>query len=210
MLLAEYKLDWGIPGLYVWYSSGDDSDIKNGSERMATVHANGNNDFTNYAGNGGPYIAREGVLGKDLIGTWGIGARLKDMSFLEGLKHTFRINYFGGTNSPTMAKYITGKKVAGGDYNTFRVNTDFNANRFNYGSGDLYLTTQDSALELGLTNTYKIYDNLTFMLDAAYVALWLDQSRSVWGHGQAANGGWVSGVDIQDAWNVNASFVYEF
>ena len=33
-LLAEYKLDWGTPGIYGWYSSGDDGNIKNGSERM--------------------------------------------------------------------------------------------------------------------------------------------------------------------------------
>ena len=210
-LLAEYKMDWATPGLYFWYSSGDDSSVKNGSERMANLRPNSNNQFSNYAGNGNPYIAREAVLGMDLIGTWGIGARLKDMSFLEGLKHTFRVNYFGGTNSPTMAKYITGKKSVNGNYIAApsRIVTDFNNPGFNNG-GDLYLTTQDSALEFGLTNTYKIYDNLTFMLDAAYVALWLDQSRSVWGHGQAPNGVWISGVDIHDAWNVNASFVYQF
>lgn len=33
-LLAEYKLDWGTPGIYAWYSSGDDDDPTNGSERL--------------------------------------------------------------------------------------------------------------------------------------------------------------------------------
>ncbi len=212
-LLGEYKLDWGTPGLYVWYSTGDNNNPKDGSERMATLDANGNNQFSNFAGNGNPYIAREGVLGSTLVGTWGVGARVKDVSFLEGLKHTFRINYFEGTNSPSMAKYITGKKDVGGSganwwqYRDHRPVGDFNQN------DGLYLTTMDSALEFGLTTDYKIYDNLTFSLDAAYVALWLDQSKSVWG------GGWIAGTNqtswlgsnsITDAWNVNASFVYDF
>ena len=215
-LLGEYKLDWGTPGLYVWYSTGDDNNPKDGSERMATLDANGNNQFSYFGGNGNPYIAREGVLGSTLIGTWGVGGRIKDMSFMEGLKHTFRINYFGGTNSPSMAKYIKGGKQVGGygdawwQYNaTQRFVGDFNQN------DGLYLTTMDSALEFGLTTDYKIYDNLTFMLDAAYIALWLDQSKSVWG-GYWAGGyksakeTWRGANSITDAWNINASFVYDF
>lgn len=212
-LLGEYKMDWGTPGLYVWYSTGDDNNIKNGSERMATIDANGNNQFSYFAGNGNPYIAREGILGTTLIGTWGIGGRVKDVSFMEGLKHTLRVNYFGGTNSPSMAKYIKGQKYAGGyggDWWNYRANSgsigDFNQN------DGLYLTTMDSALEFGLTTDYKIYDNLTFMLDAAYIALWLDQSKSVWGgyYQGGGSGSWTGANSITDAWNINASFVYDF
>ena len=195
-LLAEYKMDWATPGIYGWYSTGDDDDVKNGSERMTGFDANGNNQFSNYAGNGNPYIAREGVLGSSLIGTWGIGARLKDMSFLEGLKHTFRINFMGGTNSTEMAKYILGKKTVPGGVG--QIVTDFN----NGAEHGLYLTTADTALEFGLTNTYKIYDNLTFMVDAAYVALFMDD---VWKR-NAANQTYTK----TDAWNINASFVYSF
>lgn len=198
-LLAEYKLDWGTPGLYGWYSSGDDNNVKNGSEQMPTLRANSNNQFSNYAFNGNPYIAREGVVGLDMMGTWGIGARVKDMSFLEGLKHTFRVNYFGGTNAPGMAKYVLGREGVVGRTSNRGV-TDFNT------AQDLYLTTRDSAMEVGLTNTYKIYDNLTMVMDAAYVALWLDQSRSVWGN----NGKGSRGISERDAWNVNLSFVYDF
>ena len=32
--LVEYALDWGIPGVFGWYGSGDDGSLKNGSERM--------------------------------------------------------------------------------------------------------------------------------------------------------------------------------
>ena len=171
---------------------------------MPVVSANGNNDFSNFGFNGNPYIAREGVLGSTMVGTWGIGARLKDMSFLEDLKHTLRVNFMGGTNAPKMAKYMRG--AAGKDGLAGVVPNDFG-----YGSpyyDPMYLTTEDYALEIGLTNTYKMYDNFTVMLDAAYVALWLDDSSSSWGKnpGRSALGG----DGVYDAWNVNLSFVYSF
>ena len=202
-LLLEYKLDWGTPGLYGWYSTGDDSNPRNGSERMPTVYANGNNDFSNFAFSGNPYIAREKALGSTMVGTWGIGARLKDVSFLEDLKHTLRVNFMGGTNAPKMAKYIR-------DYgNPYEKHGVSDVAQYATAYDPIYLTTEDYALEVGLTNTYKMYDNFTVMLDAAYVALWLDDSRSTWGKNPMAN--FAKGGDgIYDAWNVNLSFVYSF
>ena len=201
-LLLEYKLDWGTPGLYGWYGSGDDSNPKNGSERMPVVSANGNNGFSNFAFNGNPYIAREGVLGTNMAGTWGIGARLKDVSFLEDLKHTLRVNFMGGTNAPKMAKYIR-------DYgNPYAKHGVSDVARYATAYDPMYLTTDDTALEIGLTNTYKMYDNFTVMLDASYVALWLEDSRSVWGKNPGR--GALGGDGVYDAWNVNLSFVYSF
>ena len=40
--LVEYKMDWGTPGIFGWYASGDDGNVKNGSERMPTVSGCGN------------------------------------------------------------------------------------------------------------------------------------------------------------------------
>ena len=201
-LLLEYKLDWGTPGLYGWYSTGDDNNPRNGSERMPTVSANGNNDFSNFAFNGNPYIAREDVLGSTMVGTWGIGARLKDVSFLEDLKHTLRVNFMGGTNAPKMAKYVS-------DYAAYDKRGVSSVVETGFGYDPVYLTTEDYALEVGLTNTYKMYDNFTVMLDAAYLALWLDDSRSTWGKNPMRG---FSGKDggVYDAWNVNLSFVYSF
>ena len=202
-LLLEYKLDWGTPGIYGWYGSGDDGNPRNGSERMPVVSANGNNQFSNFAFNGNPYIAREGVLGTTMVGTWGVGVRLKDVSFLEDLKHTLRVNFMGGTNAPKMAKYVR-------DYgNPYEKRGVEDVAQYGTAYDPLYLTTEDYALEIGLTNTYKMYDNFTVMLDAAYLALWLDDSRSTWGKNamygfSGKNGG------TYDAWNVNLSFVYSF
>ena len=202
-LLLEYKLDWGTPGLYGWYGSGDDNNPKNGSERMPVVSANGNNDFSNFAFNGNPYIAREGVLGSTMVGTWGVGVRLKDVSFLEDLKHTLRVNFMGGTNAPKMAKY-----VRNGGTDPQKRGTESLA-QYGLGFDPMYLTTEDYALEVGLTNTYKMYDNFTVMLDAAYIAMWLDDSRSTWGKNPMA--GFANDRNgVYDAWNVNLSFVYSF
>ena len=124
------------------------------------------------------------------------------MSFLENLKHTLRVNLIGGTNSPDMAKKMNrnGNLVAA------------NGRGLAAGAGEalgmdpLYMTSQDYAMEVGLTNTYKMYDNFTIMLDAAYLATWLDQSKSVWGNSRM-NG---KSDEVRDPWNVNLSFVYSF
>ena len=196
-LLAEYKLDWAIPGIYGWYASGDDSNPANGSERMPTLDGNNTNKYSNFAFDGDPYIARDAVVGHSMAGTWGIGARLKDMSFIEEVKTTFRVNYIGGTNSTTMAKKLS--------------NAGYWANSGNVdslmGMDAMYLTTGDSALEFGLTNYYKMYDNFTIALEADYIALWLDTSKSAWGARHKKGEGI---PQTKDAWNINASFVYSF
>lgn len=199
-LLFEYKLDWAIPGLYGWYGSGDDGDAANGSERMPSISVNNtNNGFSNFAFNGNPNIAREAILGYSMAGTWGIGVRLKDMSFVENLKHTLRLNYIGGTNSSDMAKkYLSGS-------GTNRFGNTYGANEQFMGMDPLYMTTMDSALEIGLSNDYKVYDNFTISLDAAYLATWLNDSRSTWGKNPVGKGN-----EVRDPWNVNVSFVYSF
>ncbi len=186
-LLVEYKMDWGTPGLYGWYSTGDDDDPTNGSERMPVINnGNSDNQFSQFAGNGNPYIAREAVLGTSLIGTWGLGVRVKDFSFVEDLKHTFRVNYFGGTNSSD----IDSVAFAALDARTFEAG-------FSNGNG-MYMTTTDSAWEFGLSSDYQIYDNLKLYVDMAYLVL--DFDEDTWGNNYTAT----------DAFNINASFVYSF
>ena len=200
-LLFEYKLDWAIPGLYMWYASGDDGNPANGSERMPSISVNNNNNgFSDFAFNGGPMIAREAIVGYDMSGTWGIGARLKDMSFVENLKHTIRLNVFGGTNSTTMTRYLAPHNSAYSTFSTVGPNSTI------AGANPLYLTTNDTAMEIGLANDYKMYDNFTVSLDASYIALWLDKSRSVWGNSRM-NG---KSDQERDPWNVNVRFVYSF
>ena len=184
--LVEYKLDWGVPGLLGWYASGDDSNPKNGSERMPSIVPMGN--FTSFMGDGNMGWIRQDYS-VDYAGTWGIGAQLRDMSFLEDLSHTFRVVYFGGTNSPTMAKYMDKARSWATDYGD--------------GAPSPYLTTNDGMLEFNLVNSYKIYENLEMNLELDYVANFMD--NSTWK--KANNGG---SFDKQDMWKAQVVFAYSF
>lgn len=203
-LLLEYHADWGIPALYGWYGSGDDSNPANGSERLPALDPNNANNYSYFAFDGAPWIERCAIIGNNMAGTWGIGARVSNLSFIEDVTHILRVNYIGGTNSPTMAKKMS---LAG---------LWANGNELDYsnlgpgaalGMPGLYMTTLDRALEIGSTTNYQMYENLAICLEAAYVALWLDTSDSVWG-ARHRRGEHIPSV--KDAWNVNVSFVYSF
>lgn len=200
-LLVEYKMDWGIPGILGWYASGDNSNLGDGSERMPYLSlGNGDNEFSNFAFDGHPYIAREGALGQSMAGTWGVGLRVKDMSFIEDLKHTFRVNLIGGTNDHGILRQL----AKGQQYTV--ANYPANANN-GYGFQSLYLTDQDTALEISLHNEYKMYENFTIMLDASYLALWLEDTKYEGIRRQMSGS---KDSETRDAWNVNVSFVYSF
>ena len=184
--LVEYKLDWATPGIFGWYASGDDGSVKNGSERMPSLVPNGN--FTSYMGDGNLGWGRQDY-GQDFAGTWGIGGQLKDMSFLQDLKHTFRIAYWGGTNSTTMVKYM---------------NT---ADAWNDAMGTQatvpYLTTKDGLVEFNLVNTYQIYENLQMNVELDYLVNCMD--NSTWKKAQNP-----SSFQKQDMWKAQVVFAYSF
>ena len=185
--LVEYKLDWGVPGILGWYASGDDGNPKNGSQRMPSVVPMGN--FTSYLGDGNMGWARQDYA-VDYAGTWGIGAQIRDMSFLEDLKHTFRVAYWGGTNSTGMVKYMDSAHAwsDGYDQNT-----------------SPYLTTKDALVEFNLVNSYKIYENLEMNLELDYVINCMD--NSTW---KKANGGNNGSFSKQDMWKAQVVFAYSF
>ncbi len=198
-LTLEYKMDWGTAGIFGWYSSGDDDDLSNGSERMPTV----SNDYGVCSFSGtfvGPDInglERDRVIGNNLVGTWGVGFRLKNMSFFENLKHTFHVSLLGGTNDPGI---LEAYHDASGTWMT--PNSPDGQGTF-LGRENMYLTTNDYALEVGLLNTYKIYENFQVNVEANYVKLWLDRDDNVWGNALGSQ-------SIKDAWNVSTLFIYSF
>ena len=202
MLLAEYALDWGLPGLYGWYFSGDDDNPNNGSERLPYLATTNNltNSLSTFGYRGNPIMGGgKGVLGVNPSGTWGVGARIKDVSFLEDLSHTLRVNYFGGTNDTKMASYITGRHATDASgRQIYRNNTDFNS----FGT---YLTTADTGMEVNLDSKYKAAENLTFVLELGYIHLWLD--NDVWGHYQNISG---TSLNVKDAWKASFNVVYSF
>ena len=185
--LVEYKMDWATPGLFGWYATGDDSSVKNGSERMPSLVPTGN--ATSFMGDGNLGWLRQDY-GVDYSGSWGIGAQLKDMSFLQDLKHTFRVAYWGGTNSTSMVKYMQ---------NAYSWTDGMNGNIAPY------LTTNDGMVEFNLVNSYKIYENLEMNLELDYVINCMD--NSTW---KKANGGNGGSFSKQDMWKAQVVFAYSF
>ena len=154
--IAEYKLDYVTPGLIAWYGSGDNSDTMDGSERLPTLSPGWG--ATTLGWDGAYGISDGAVLSNTPTGTWGVVARLADISFFENLTHTLAVGFYTGTNNTRM---VTSGPVGGVE------------------SGNVYLTTKDHAWEVNFDSQYKIYENLTLAAEMGFVRLDLD--KDVWG-----------------------------
>ena len=75
------------------------------------------------------------------------------------------------------------------------------------GLDPIYMTYQDYALEVGLTTSWKMYENFTIMLDASYLALWL--RNDVWRDSPMRTSAGTQG-GVRDAWNIDLTFAYVF
>ena len=154
--IAEYKLDYVTPGLIAWYGSGDNSDTMDGSERLPTLSPGWG--ATTLGWDGAYGISDCAVLSNTPTGTWGVVARLADISFFENLTHTLAVGFYTGTNNTRM---VTSGPVGGVE------------------SGNVYLTTKDHAWEVNFDSQYNIYENLTLAAEMGFVRLDLD--KDVWG-----------------------------
>lgn len=179
---ADYKFGWGTPGILAWYGSGDDDNPYNGSERLPVFNTPWP---VTPLGFGGGFFDLDTwkVLGHNPSGMMGFVGSIKDVSFIDDLKHTLKFAYFHGTNSSEMPK---------------------KANMTSYPSradGPMaYLTTTDHAWETSLSSTYTISQNFQVNLEGAYVKLYLDPDT--W-HG-------VEDSQYEDNWRVSLTFRYTF
>ena len=142
-LSMSYKTAWGVPTLKFWYTSGDDGNVKNGSERPL-ITGDFNTGASVFFGNQNLAGNLASDCGASSAGTWGLSAQWNKASFIEGLFHNFRVTYVQGTNSKKMAEYV--------------------------GKNDLgrYLTTKDSVIDVSFDSVYSIYKNLAAMLELSY------------------------------------------
>ena len=189
--LVEYKMDWGTPGIFGWYASGDDGNVKNGSERLPSISGSGN--FTSFMGDGNlAWGTGYNFCDNNLTyaGTWGVGLQIADVSFVEDLKHTFRVAYWGGTNSPSMVKYM-GSGVAW--------------NETTAAQDGPYLTTNDGLLEFNLVNSWQIYENLEANLELGYIVNMMD--KDTWDKSYITE---KRNWSKQDAWKAQLIFAYSF
>ncbi len=171
-LIAEYKLDFVTPGVIFWYTSGDNSNPYDGSERMPYVTENSTGGWgaTNFGFDGGSSVGvsnRYDVIGQTNIGTWGIIGQLKDLSFVDKLTHTIKFGYYMGTNNKNMPKNAGMSTYLSGSVADGNANID-----------GLYMTTKDHAFEIDFVTDYQIYPNLAASLDLAYMRI--DMDSGVW------------------------------
>ena len=177
----EYLGSWGIPGILAWYGSGDDDNPWNGSERLPQFNSPW---MVTSLGFGASPIDEVSwkVLGSNPGGMMAAIAQVRNLSFIDKLSHKLALAGYVGTNSPKMPRKAHMRWPTRAD-------------------GPMaYLTTMDSAWEANFRTDYKIYENLTINVDAAYVRLNLDDSV------------WRGGDDSQkkDNYRVSLLFTYSF
>lgn len=183
--LAQYKLDFVTPGLIFWYSSGDDGNPYDGSERLPFIY--GRSVATNFGFDGGSYNASDTArLSFQGSGMWGIGLRIDDINYIENLKHNLRATYMRGTNSRGMAT----RGAVPSPFDTLRSS----------GYDGMYLTRGDQAWEFDFDTKYQIYKNLSAHLEMSYIHL--DLKEAAWGKKVADHN--------DNAWKVGVYMRYLF
>lgn len=94
-LAVDYKMDFMTPELFFLYTSGagDDDDTIS-----VFPYISGDLNFSSFVFDGSVFT--EGDLNDDpsTMPMWAIGLKLKDISFVEDLSHTFTIYYAQGTS----------------------------------------------------------------------------------------------------------------
>lgn len=184
-----YKLDWGTPGLFGWWASGDDySDVEKDGMLGRIPVLPSSNGFapTTFGFDGAWGIASGNALGMTGTGTWGAGIQVAEMSFIEDLTHTIRFAYIQGTNDSKIVKRGRHERIAFAD--------------------DFYLTDKDHAFEINFDHQYQIYENLAAVLELGYINLDLD--KNTWKHRDGVNNNY--GHKTDDAWKAQLSFQYTF
>lgn len=200
--LAEYKMEHFTPGIFFWYSSGDDDDLNNGSERVPAMSGNWEYTHTGFKNTkaSGNY---DGLIAYSPIGMWGIALQLMDIQFIDDLKNHLKILYMRGTNSPDMPK-----KVAQSQWD---LGLDVDGIKPTGAVGS-YLTTNDWAMEINLDTDWKIYDNLHLIVEMAYIHMDFDKDTWSWTSPTGEKYGrlWKQRPDNPDAFKVGLNFHYTF
>ncbi len=181
-----YKLDWATPGLFGWWSSGDDYDDltdKGWLGRIPTLGGDVGFKPTSFGFAGSNGRGTDDVVSQVGAGTWGVGAQLADVSFVDKLSHTLRVAYYQGTNDHEIVK------------NGVSLPTRFD---------DMYLTDKDSAWEVNFDHKYDIYENLTTYLELGYIRLDLD--KDTWRDGKGLS----KDARESDMWKAQLMFNYRF
>jgi hypothetical protein len=154
-LAVSYKgLDFMVPQLMGMYSSGEDDDVGNGSERMPVVRDDWV--FGTWYYGGSDLLSGDLTTSEMAAGTWCAGLGLTEMTFIDKLSHDLYVLYIAGTNdsgildkAPKSLKHL------------------------------VELTDEDYLVEIDFNHKYMIYEQLAAILELTYVFNGIDEK--VWG-----------------------------
>lgn len=153
--LAYNGLDFVTPKLLFAYTSGEDDDTENGSERLPIV----NNDwaFGTYYFGGSALTGGTDLDTNGQLGFWTVGLSLENISFVEKLSHDIHFLYIKGTNDKDLIRSSAAKGLT-------NISADGN-----------FLTTEDQAFEIDFNTNYQIYDELAAIVEFGYINMDLDK-----------------------------------
>jgi hypothetical protein len=191
---AEYT-GWDVltPQVFAWWSTGEDKSNGNGSERMPSVMSNwgpGNS----FLFDDSQELLKQGNMSVNPIGSYGIGASLNNITFVEKLSHRLTFIYLRGNNSPRAIRQMN-YYVNGGNLN-------LGANPYFVMGRDL--TYNEALLSANFDTTYQIYENLAAVLETGWAHGYFQES--VWGHRFTHQASSAAG----NSWKVAFGFTYKF
>ncbi|MDR1124786.1 MAG: outer membrane homotrimeric porin, partial [Deltaproteobacteria bacterium] len=153
-LAVDYALDWGTPGLFAIYSSGDDADDGDTNAEFHRIPGLQYSDYiypTRMAFAGSMTCGYDSYISVSGIGLWMLGAQISNLSFAENVNHTARLAYIRGTN------HIDSALIRGGTAPTL--------------GSVVPLAYEDQAWEVGFDTYWQMYENLTVGLELGYIYL---------------------------------------
>ncbi len=177
---------WDVltPQVFAWWSTGEDSSTRNGSERMPSVMSNwgpGNS----FLFDDSQDLLKQGNMGVNPIGAYGIGASLNNISFIEKLTNRVTFVYLRGNNSAKAIRYL---------------NSVLGSNPYYTMGRDL--TQNEYVMGANIDSTYQIYENLAAVVETG------------WAHGEFQQSVWgrrlVHKAESGDAWKVAFGLTYKF
>ncbi|WP_027179303.1 outer membrane homotrimeric porin [Maridesulfovibrio bastinii] len=152
--VAYTGLDFVKPKFVFTYTSGEDDDKDNGSERLPVLHSDFG--FGSYYQVGSAFTGDTDGLQGDQNGYWTIGLCFDDISFIEKLTHSVNFLYYQGTNDADLIKKNPGGLT-------------------NIDSDGSFLTDEDHLFEVDINTNYQIYDELAAIVEFSYINADFDQ-----------------------------------
>ncbi|WP_300159332.1 outer membrane homotrimeric porin [Solidesulfovibrio sp.] len=156
-------LDWMLPGVFGWVSSGEDSSLSNGSERLPVITPKWG-PGTSFLFDADQEFANNN-MGVDPTGTWGLAASLRDISFIEALKSRLTFAAIAGNNSPAGLRKAVAASGGVGEYVSMGRN----------------LATGEWVLGVNFDHSYEITEQLSLTLQTGFASP-QGLKTSIWGH----------------------------